>query len=64
MGNLGFGELLLILIVVLLIFGSSKLPALGDAIGRGIQNFRRSSRDVPPRPPDPPPPAGPGDKQA
>lgn len=49
MGNLGFGELLLILIVVVLIFGSSKLPALGDAIGRGIRNFKRSSRDEPPR---------------
>jgi sec-independent protein translocase protein TatA len=40
--NLGFGELLLIFIVILLIFGSSKLPALGDALGRGIKNFKRS----------------------
>jgi sec-independent protein translocase protein TatA len=42
MGNLGFGELLLIFIVIMLIFGSSKLPALGDALGRGIKNFKRS----------------------
>ena len=42
MGNLGFGELLIILIVVLLIFGSSKLPQLGDALGRGIRNFKKS----------------------
>ena len=40
--NLGFGELLLIFIVILLIFGSSKLPALGDALGRGIKNFKKS----------------------
>ena len=40
--NLGFGELLLIFIVIMLIFGSSKLPALGDALGRGIKNFKRS----------------------
>jgi sec-independent protein translocase protein TatA len=40
--NLGFGELLLIFIVILLIFGSSKLPSLGDALGRGIRNFRKS----------------------
>jgi sec-independent protein translocase protein TatA len=40
--NLGFGELLLIFIVILLIFGSSKLPALGDALGKGIKNFKRS----------------------
>jgi len=39
--NLGFGELLLIFIVILLIFGSSKLPALGDALGKGIKNFKR-----------------------
>jgi len=42
MGNLGFGELLIILIVVLLIFGSSKLPQLGDALGRGIRNFKKT----------------------
>jgi sec-independent protein translocase protein TatA len=40
--NLGFGELVLIFIVILLIFGSSKLPALGDALGKGIRNFKRS----------------------
>lgn len=40
--NLGFGELLLIFIVVMLVFGSSKLPALGDALGRGIKNFKRT----------------------
>lgn len=40
--HLGFGELVLIFIVILLIFGSSKLPALGDALGKGIKNFKRS----------------------
>jgi sec-independent protein translocase protein TatA len=40
--HLGFGELLLIFIVILLVFGSSKLPALGDALGRGIKNFKRT----------------------
>ena len=43
MGNIGFGELLLILIVLLLIFGTSKLPALGDALGKGIRNFKKST---------------------
>jgi sec-independent protein translocase protein TatA len=42
MGNLGFGELLLIFLVVLLVFGSSKVPQLGDALGRGIRNFKRT----------------------
>jgi sec-independent protein translocase protein TatA len=40
--NLGFGELLLIFIVVILVFGSSKLPQLGDALGKGIKNFKRT----------------------
>ena len=40
--HLGFGELLLIFVVIMLIFGSSKLPQLGDALGKGIKNFKRS----------------------
>lgn len=41
--NFGFGELVLIFLVILLIFGASKLPQLGDALGKGIKNFKRSS---------------------
>ena len=41
--HLGFGELLLIFLVVLLIFGSSKLPQLGDALGKGIKNFKKAT---------------------
>lgn len=39
----GMGELLIILVIVLLIFGAGKLPAIGDALGRSIKNFRRSA---------------------
>jgi TatA/E family protein of Tat protein translocase len=42
MVNLGPGELLLILIVLALVFGASRLPALGDAIGRALRG--RSGR--------------------
>ncbi len=41
--RLGFGEILLILAVALLIFGPSKLPQLGEALGKGIRNFRKGS---------------------
>jgi sec-independent protein translocase protein TatA len=41
--HLGFGELLLIFLVILLIFGASKLPQLGDALGRGIKNFKKAT---------------------
>ena len=39
----GMGELLIILVIVMLIFGAGKLPAIGDALGRSIKNFRRSA---------------------
>ncbi len=43
--HMGFGEILVILVVVLLVFGANKIPQLGDALGRGIRNFRKASRD-------------------
>jgi len=39
----GMGELLIILVIVMLIFGAGKLPQIGDALGRSIKNFKRSS---------------------
>jgi sec-independent protein translocase protein TatA len=41
--RLGFGEILVILVVVLLIFGANKIPQLGDALGKGIKNFRKAT---------------------
>jgi sec-independent protein translocase protein TatA len=41
--RLGFGEILIILVVVLLIFGAAKIPQLGDALGKGIKNFRKAA---------------------
>lgn len=41
--GLGMGELLVILVIVLLIFGAGKLPQIGDAFGRAIKNFRASA---------------------
>ena len=37
----GMGELLMILVIVLLVFGANKLPQLGDGIGKAIKNFKR-----------------------
>ena len=46
MGPIGWQELILILIVVLVIFGPGKLPDVGNAIGKGIREFRRASNDL------------------
>src|SRR5262245_12572923 len=44
MFGLGIGELLIILVIVLLIFGAGKLPQIGDALGKSIKNFKRASQ--------------------
>jgi sec-independent protein translocase protein TatA len=41
MFGLGIGELLVILVIVLVIFGAGKLPELGEGLGRGIRSFRK-----------------------
>jgi sec-independent protein translocase protein TatA len=68
-GNIGPGELILLLIIILVIFGPGRLPEIGQAVGKGIREFRKASSDVaeatrlePTPPPAPPaataPPAG------
>jgi sec-independent protein translocase protein TatA len=76
-GNLGFTEIMLIMVVVLLLFGAKRLPEVGASIGKGIREFKRSlsdthdaimgsddqTRNIPPRPTDAatPPPQSSGE---
>lgn len=46
MGNLGLTEMLLIGILLLIFFGPQKLPELGKALGKGIQEFKKASREI------------------
>jgi sec-independent protein translocase protein TatA len=39
----GMGELIIILLIVLVVFGANKLPQIGDALGRSIKNFKKAS---------------------
>jgi sec-independent protein translocase protein TatA len=39
----GMGELIVILLIVLVVFGANKLPGIGDALGRSIKNFKKAS---------------------
>jgi sec-independent protein translocase protein TatA len=55
MGRIGGGELLLILLIALLLFGPSKLSELGKGLGEGLKNFKKGMSD--PQPTDPKPTA-------
>ena len=45
MAGLGWQELLLILLIVIIIFGVGKLPEIGGALGKGIKEFRSNATD-------------------
>ena len=59
MFGLGIGELVVILLVLVLLFGATKLPQLGSGLGEGIRSLRKAFRDVngdePSQKPPPPP---------
>jgi sec-independent protein translocase protein TatA len=44
MGDIGFTEILLILLVVVLLFGGRKIPELMKGIGQGMKEFKKASR--------------------
>ena len=45
-GNFGFGEILIILLVVLLLFGAKRIPEIAGSFGKGIKEFKKSMNDV------------------
>lgn len=55
MPTLGMGELIVILIIVLLIFGASRLPQIGEGIGKAVRNLKRglnTDEDIDVTPPE------------
>jgi sec-independent protein translocase protein TatA len=53
MPSLGVPELLIILLIIVVIFGASKLPQLGRGFGEGIRNFKKGLKDDSSIAPDP-----------
>ncbi len=45
-GNLGFGEILVILLIILLLFGARRIPEIAGSFGKGIKEFKKSLNDV------------------
>jgi sec-independent protein translocase protein TatA len=46
MFGLGFGELAVILVIIVILFGVGKLPQVGTGLGEGIRNFKKAYRDA------------------
>ncbi len=47
MFGLGIPELLIILVIIVVIFGATRLPQIGEGLGKGIKNFRGARREPP-----------------
>jgi sec-independent protein translocase protein TatA len=46
LGGLGFTELMVILVIVLVLFGARRVPEIGASIGKGIREFKKNINDV------------------
>jgi len=45
-GNIGFMELMVILVIVLVLFGAKRVPEIGASIGKGIREFKKNINDA------------------
>lgn len=46
MGPIGWPELIIILVIILVIFGPKRLPEVGRSLGKGLREFRKSSNEI------------------
>ena len=44
-GRLGWPELIIILVIIIVLFGASRLPEIGRGIGKGIRNFKDATKE-------------------
>lgn len=44
--GIGFPELMIILVIIMIIFGAGKLPEIGSAFGNSIRNFKKSMKEA------------------
>ena len=46
MGNIGFREILIIILVVLLLFGARRIPEVMKAFGKGVKEFKKAAKEI------------------
>jgi len=46
LGGIGPTELIIVLFIVLILFGAGKLPEIGGALGKGIRNFKKATKEA------------------
>lgn len=56
-GTLGFSELIIILVIVLIIFGAGRLPQIGEGVGKALKGFKKEVNEMPPPVDEQSPPA-------
>lgn len=44
--GIGFTELVVVLVIILILFGPGKLPEIGKALGRGIKEFKSAQKEI------------------
>ncbi len=47
-GTMGFSELMIILVIILIIFGAGRLPQIGEGVGKALKGFKKEVADIPP----------------
>jgi sec-independent protein translocase protein TatA len=45
-GNIGTGEIILLLVIILVFFGARKIPELAQGLGKGLREFRKATKDI------------------
>ena len=46
LGNLGFPEIMIILVIVLLLFGAKRIPEIAGSMGKGIKEFKKNINEA------------------
>ena len=46
MGRIGVGEIIVVLVVIIMLFGTKKIPEIANALGKAIREFKKAGKEV------------------